>query len=45
MLDDLQSKDNCATVWGNTKASEEKPQWMDENKPIFHDLERERGLR
>ena len=48
MLDDLQSKDNCANVWGTNAGepkSEEKPQWMDENKPIFHDLEKERGLR
>ena len=48
MLDDLQSKDNCANVWGTNAGdpkAEEKPQWMDENKPIFHDLERERGLR
>ncbi len=48
MLDDLQSKDNCANVWGTNAGdpkAEEKPQWMDENKPIFHDLEKERGLR
>ncbi len=45
MLDDLQSKDTVSTVWGNTKASEEKPKWSEENKPIFYNVEKDRGLR
>ena len=54
MLDDLQSKDTCSTVWGtnagqpnpeNSENKESKPQWMDENRPIFFDKEKERGLR
>ena len=44
MLDDLQSKDTVSTVWGNTK-QEEKPQWSDENRPIFYNVEKDRGLR
>ena len=54
MLDDLQSKDTCSTVWGTNagepkpegaEGKDAKPQWMDENRPIFFDKEKERGLR